>query len=347
MGRVDMATWKVRGQDHLIQPLERSLQQGQLSHAYLLVGPPHVGKMTLAVGLARAVNCLSDQERPCGECVQCQRIESSMHADVQVVGLTRDERSNRPRTEITIDQIRALEAAATLKPYEGACRVFIIDGVERLNQYAANALLKTLEEPPPQVLLLLLTSDEEALLPTIRSRCQRLELRPLAQEEVADLLVEEHGLSSEQAHLLSRLSGGRLGWAMAAATDAAVLEERGRRLDRLLEVVDGGLEVRFEYARELAAQFTRDREAVRQVLVEWLQWWRDLLVLKEGVLELVVNQDRQEALERLVQRFRPLEIAAVVQEVMATLERLEQNANPRLSLEVLMLALPGAVVSVS
>ena len=340
-----MADWKVRGQDHLIQPLERSLKQGRISHAYLLVGPPHVGKMTLAIDLARAVNCLSDQERPCGECVQCQRIQGGVHADIQVVGLAMDERSNRPRTEITIDQVRALEGAAILKPYEGACRVFIIDGVERLNQYAANALLKTLEEPPPQVLLLLLTSDEEALLPTIRSRCQRLELRPLAQEAVAALLVEEHGLSSEQARLISRLSGGRLGWAMAAATDTAVLEERGRRLDRLLEVVDGGLEVRFEYARDLAAQFARDREAVRQVLGEWLQWWRDVLVLKEGVPELVVNQDRQEALERLVQRFRSREIAAVVQEVLATLERLEQNANPRLSLEVLMLALPGAVVS--
>ena len=75
MESIDMADWKVRGQDHLVQALERSLQQGRLSHAYLLVGPPHVGKMTLAVDLARAVNCLSDQERPCGECVQCQRIQ--------------------------------------------------------------------------------------------------------------------------------------------------------------------------------------------------------------------------------------------------------------------------------
>ena len=342
-----MADWKVRGQDHLIQLLERSHLQGRLSHAYLLVGPPHVGKMTLAVDLARAVNCLSDQERPCGECGQCQRIERGVHADVQVVELTRDERTNRPRTEITIDQVRALEEAATLKPYEGACRVFVIDGVERMNQYAANALLKTLEEPPPQVLLLLLTSDEEALLPTIRSRCQRLELRPLAQEAVAGLLVEEYGLSSDRAPLLARLSGGRLGWAVAAATDTAVLEERERRLDRILEVVDGGLEVRFGYAQELATQFTRNREATRQVLGEWLQWWRDVMVLKEGVPELVVNQDRREALERLVHRFQTRKIAAVVQEVLATLERLEQNANPRLALEVLMLALPRAVVPIS
>jgi DNA polymerase-3 subunit delta' len=164
---------------------------------------------------------------------------------------------------------------------------------------------------------------------------------------VAGLLVEEHGLSPERALLLARLSGGRLGWAVSAATNASVLEERDRRLDRIAEVVDGGLEIRFGYAQELATQFTRNREATRQVLGEWLQWWRDLMVLKEGVPELVVNQDRQEVLEQLAQRFQTRKITAVVQEVLATLERLEQNANPRLALEVLMLALPGAAVAAS
>ncbi len=342
-----MAPWRVRGQDHLVQALQRSLQQDRLSHAYLLVGPPHVGKMTLAQDLARAVNCLADHDRPCGECLQCRRIEGAMHADVQVVELTKDERADRLRTEITIDQVRALQQAAMLKPYEGAYRVFIIDGVERLNQYAANALLKTLEEPPPQVLMLLLTSEEEELLPTIRSRCQRLELRPLSREAVTDLLVDEHGPSVEQARLLARLSGGRLGWAVAAATDANLLEERDRWLARLQEVMDGGLEVRFESARDLAARFGRNRETVREVLGLWIQWWRDLLMLKEEMPELVVNLDRQEALVHMAWRLRTREITAAINELVATLERLEQNANPRLALEVLMLALPKAAVSTS
>ena len=337
-----MPTWKIRGQDHLVQALSRSLQQDRLSHAYLLIGPPQVGKGTLAVDLARAVNCLDEQERPCGACQQCQRIESGIHADVQVIGLAMDERTERPRTEITIDQIRELEQAATLKPYEGACRVFIIDGAERLNQFAANALLKTVEEPPPQVLLLLLTSNEEAILPTLRSRCQRLELRPLAREAVADFLVHEHGLAQEQAHLLAHLSGGRLGWAIAAANAPSILEERAQQLQRLQDVIDGGLEIRFAYAQELAAQFSRSRESVWQALGLWLQWWRDVLVLQEGSLDLVVNLDYREALERLARRVGPVDVALVVKEVVATLQRLEQNASSRLALEALMLMLPRA-----
>ena len=229
-----------------------------------------------------------------------------------------------------------------MKPYEGACRVFIIDGAERLNQYAANALLKTVEEPPPQVLLLLLTSNEEAIPLTLRSRCQRLELRPLAREAVADFLVHEHGLAQEQTHLLARLSGGRLGWVIAATNAPAILEERTQQLQRLQDVVDGGLETRFVYAQELAAQFSRSREPVWQALGLWLQWWRDVLVLQEGSLELVVNLDHREALERLAQRAEPVDVALIVKELIATLQRLEQNASPRLALEALMLTLPRA-----
>ena len=347
-----MTTWKTIGQDHLIQALGRSLQQDRLSHAYLLVGPTQVGKMTLAIDLARAVNCLDEQKRPCGTCRQCQRIDGGNHADVQVVGVETDERTERLRAEITIDQVRALEQAATLKPYEGAYRVFIIDGAERLNLYAANALLKTVEEPPPQVLLLLLTSNEEAVPLTLRSRCQRLELRPLSLEAVTELLINEQGLSQERAQLLGRLSGGRLGWTLAATADTAVMEERAHQLLRLQEVVDGGLEVRFEYARELAAQYGRSRETVRQVLGLWLQWWRDLLVLREGSQELVVNldylgADHDGALQMMAHRFQAGEVAGVVSELLATMERLEQNANPRLALDVLMLALPTAAVAAS
>ena len=347
-----MTTWKTIGQDHLIQALGRSLQQDRLSHAYLLVGPPQVGKMTLAIDLARAVNCLDEQKRPCGACRQCQRIDGGNHADVQVVGVETDERTERLRAEITIDQVRALEQAATLKPYEGAYRVFIIDGAERLNLYAANALLKTVEEPPPQVLLLLLTSNEEAVPLTLRSRCQRLELRPLSLEAVTELLINEQSLSQERAQLLGRLSGGRLGWTLAATADTAVMEERAHQLQRLQEVVDGGLEVRFEYARELAAQYGRSRETVRQVLGLWLQWWRDLLVLREGSQELVVNldylgADHDGALQMMAHRFQAGEVAGMVSELLATMERLEQNANPRLALDVLMLALPTAAVAAS
>ena len=334
-----MPQWSIQGQEHLTSTLERSIRQGQMAHAYLLVGPPNVGKSTLALRMAQAVNCREDNP-PCGDCGQCRRIERSVHPDVQVIAPAQDPRTGRTRVEISIDQVRDLEHAASLGPYEGKCLVFIIDGVERLSLEAANALLKTLEEPPLRVLLLLLASQEDDLLPTIRSRCQRLEVRPLPEERMVSVLTEEHGLSEEDARLLAHLSGGRLGYALAAVKDPKVLGERQHALDTLLELVDGGLERRFKQSQEMATQFSRNRVSARETLGMWLGWWRDLMLMKEGTPELVVNVDAREGLEERAPRFSKEQVTGVVRELVATLERLEQNASPRIALDVLMLAIP-------
>lgn len=338
-----MSPWRSLGQDHLIQTLNRSLDEGRLSHAYLLVGPPHVGKSTLALSMAQAVNCLSDDERPCGQCQQCRRIDGMLHADIHMVTRTSIDSTERVRRDITIDQIREMEQTITLKPFEGSYRVCIIDGAEYLNQHAANALLKTLEEPPPQVLLLLLSSKEEALLATLRSRCQRLELRPMSEGAMTNLLVEEHTLPEDQAGLLARLSAGRLGWALMAIQDETILEERTSELEHLQEVVDGGLELQFKYAQELTTRFGKNPEAVWALLELWIKWWRDVLVLQEGSPEVVVNIDYRDALEQMAHQFDSNEVIGLVRELIETQKRLRENANPRLALEVLMLAIPRKV----
>ena len=177
--------WELVGQSRVLSLLQRSLEQGSLAHAYLFVGPPHVGKMTMALNLAQALNCEA-AEPPCGECVSCQKIASVKHADVQIIDLSRDENSAEVenRTKISVDQIEQLQHSASLPPFEGRCKVFIIDGVELLSTGAANRLLKTLEEPVGKVVFILLTINERLLPTTIVSRCQRLELLPLAAFDV-------------------------------------------------------------------------------------------------------------------------------------------------------------------
>ncbi|MBI4199578.1 MAG: DNA polymerase III subunit [Chloroflexi bacterium] len=334
-----MGRWRARGQEHVTRVLSDALRQGRLAHALLLVGPPHVGKMTLAMDLARAVNCLG-QDPPCGTCAQCQRVERGLHADVQVIGPRGEEEGRRTRWEISIEQVRALEHTAALKPYEGRCRVFILDGVERLSAAAANALLKTLEEPPEQVLLVLLAAREERLPPTLPSRCQRLELRPLPVREVEAAMLREYGLAPDRARLVARLSRGLFGWAMAASTDPNVLEQRDEDLRRLHRVVAGGLEERFQCAQELATRFGRERDKVLETLGLWLSWWRDVLMVQERAPELVVHWDQRGELGRQARRWTAEEARQGLRELVLTLERLEHNANPRMALDVLMLALP-------
>ncbi len=338
--------WQVYGQGHILLQLEGALKQGRQAHAYLLSGPPHVGKMTLALNLAQAVNCLRGPGEPCGECVQCTRISSGQHADVQVVGLTQGDSGSPTRTVIGIADVKEVLRRVHLKPFEGAANVIIFDSAELMSEEAANALLKTLEEPPPQVLILLLTANEESILPTIRSRCRLLSLLPLPKDQLTGVLTTRHQASPEEAELVSRLSRGCLGWAVGALEPgSAGLEQREEKLSQLMDTCRSGLDARFNYANELAGLFYKDRELARQSLYLWLRWWRDLLLIKEGGEAYIHNTDRETELRLQAAQLGTAEIVAFVRKLLKTLESLDSNASARLALEVLMLDLPATAAA--
>lgn len=338
--------WQVVGQTKAVSLLQRSLERGAIAHAYLLVGPPRVGKMTLAVNLAQAVNC-GAAEPPCGECVSCQKIASAKHPDVQTIGLVLNGNSAeaKSRVEISIDQVREVQHSANLPPFEGRCKVFIIDGAELLSDEAANCLLKTLEEPVGRVIFVLLTTNDRLLPATVVSRCQRLELLPLATGEVETALNTRWGVEPQKARLLARLSRGCLGWALSAAADNRRLELRAEQLDRLLDIARADYEERFVYAAQLAAQFSQNRAPVQEILDLWLSWWRDLLLVKVGCSDTITNVDRLATLNELASGYSLTQIRGVIKSIQAAGEQLQRNANPRLVLEVLMLAIPVGEVA--
>ena len=333
--------WQVVGQDRAVTLLQRNLERGSVAHAYLLVGPPHVGKMTLALELAQALNCEA-AEPPCGECDPCRKVASGKHADVQVIGLDTGGNSNdKPRAEISIDQVREMQHSSSLPPFEGRHKVFIIDGAELMSNEAANCLLKTLEEPSEGVIFILLTANDSVLPDTVVSRCQRLELRPLPTSQVETALSERRSLESTKTELLSRLCHGRLGWALTAADDDGLLQRRDQLMERLLEVIRGDNEQRFDYAAKLAAQFSQNRGSVQEVLDLWLDWWRDLLLVKLGATDTITNVDHEAELADMERGYSLVQIRAFINSIQAAGEQLRQNANPRLVLEVLMLGIPG------
>ena len=320
--------------------LQRALEGGRRAHAYLLAGPPQVGKATLARELAQALNC-EGADPPCHECTPCRRIAAGIHADVQTVTVEAAG-DGTVHKDISIDQVREVGRAVSLRAFEGRCRTIIIDPADAMNEAAQNAFLKTLEEPPPDVVFLLVTARPQLLRATVRSRCQRLDLRPLPVAAATEALVERWGLPQQRAELLARLSRGRLGWAIAASADEEMLRARREALMDIRNLSSRGLAERFTCAGDLAGRFGRQREAVLEVLDLWGQWWRDVLLAAVGCQEAITNVDLADILRAEAARYDPRQVAAFLRALAAARRRLEENVNPRLALEVLLLDLPAS-----
>jgi len=328
--------WGVIGHTWAVRLLARSLARGKLSHAYLFLGPPHIGKATLALALARAINC-TGQAVPCGECRSCRLIARGCHPDVHVVEGT------GART-IHIEQVRELQRQLILSPVEARHRVVILTNVQGATPEAANCLLKTLEEPPAGVVLILTATSVAQVLPTVVSRCQLFWLRPPAGETIARGLEAHFGVDAAQAASIARLAAGRVGWAVEAAHGGeALLSQRQTHLARLREVLAADTLGRLRLARDLSS----DTDALPALLDLWSGWWRDLLLYRAGCSEWICNVDQQAALEQAARHYDVADALASLRALGEARRRLELNANPRLTLEVLFLALGRELPAVS
>ena len=329
--------WQTLGYPRIVEALDRALRQSGPAHAYLIVGPAHVGKRRLALDLAKSMNCLGPTP-PCDACRSCDRIERGVHPDIQWIGLL--EEAGRRRKLVGLAQIQELQHQANLAPFEGRYRVLIVDPAESLSLEAANCLLKTLEEPPERVVLILLATSDAALLPTILSRCQRIDLRPLGVEDVAGALRNRTGLTPERRQQIARLARGRLGWAFEAADSDAFDRTRAAAIAEAAGIVYLSLPDRLQLVSRLAADFSKDRRSVLDRLATWLEWWRDLLLVALGCADLAVNQEREAELARQAAEFGLGTIRRTIQALETAIQQLNENANPRLPIDVLLLHFP-------
>jgi DNA polymerase-3 subunit delta' len=333
--------WDIVGQDKAVTFLQKSLLRGSLAHAYLLVGPPHVGKMALAVNIAMAINCEAP-EPPCGKCASCQRIAAGKQADIQIIelGQIAESAEGESKTKISVEQVDQILHAVNLAPFEGKFRVFIIDGVEHMSIAAANRLLKTIEEPVQNVIFVLLTANESQVPITIVSRCQKIELVPAAGEVIEQALISRYQAEPEKAKLLARISNGCFGWAVTALRDDSVAQQRTEWLDAWRETFGADYDRRFAFAAKLVEKYSQNRNTVQQKLDLLLSWWHDLLLAKVGCAEDIKNIDCQNELKMAAAGYSLGQIRAFIGRIQSAKEQLRQNINPQLVMEVLMLNMP-------
>ena len=339
--------WPVWGHDDAVANLRRAVAHDRVGHAYLIAGPDGVGKTALATAFARALCCQddtrSDPSVPCGTCLACRKIGRGVHPDVQTCSLSTQavtaEKAGGKNTSLTIETVRQLCAATALKPMEARRRVVLVEDAETMQGIAQEALLKTLEEPPASVVLILRADDAEALLPTVRSRCQLVELRPVARPAVVAAL-RAAGVAEARAEEVAALAGGRPGWALRAASDPKLIQHRRDAVDRALAWIGGSSYDRLVAAVRLGDTFSKRRAEVFADLETLLGVWRDALLLHAALPHYLTYRGHADRLTELARGWELDALHRAVCAVQTCISDLEANVRPRLALEAMVLRWP-------
>ncbi len=340
-----MNSWGVIGHDWAVEYLRLSVAAGRDAHAYLLLGPEGIGKSLLALRLAQALNCEHDTDVPCRVCRTCQRIERGIYPDVRIASLATQATGLKPdeaarQKELKIDTVREWQRDITLRPYEGRRRVFILQNAEALSDGAANAMLKTLEEPPPYATLIL-TASRDSLLGTITSRCQVLRLRRTPRALLEKSLLQHTRISPEQARLIAAWSNGQIGWALTTAQQPDTLLHRQERLDMLLALQKQPRVLSFRWAEERSQEYRNGQQAqVFEWLELWRSWWHDVFLVAVGCPEYITYTDRRHELEQAARRYSVAAITAFLRRIGETAQLLRENVNPQHALENVLVHMP-------
>ncbi len=303
------------GHERVLGFFERSIKSKRLSHAYLLIGPAHLGKKTVAFDFIKTLTGVE--------------VGQTVHPDILIIEPKITEKNGvKKESEISIAQIRKVRHRLSLFSYQTPYKIAIIDQVDRMTIEASNCLLKTLEEPPGSAILILITSSFQSLLPTIISRCQLVNFLPVAVKEIEEKLSRFYNNSDIKK--AARLANGRPGMAIEYLNKPELLEKQSKTITDLKELLKADLGARYCYAEKAA----KDTVEARKTLQCWMVWFRDLLLSSVGCSDLAFCRD----FSRHKGFYSLLKLKNIIQSIRKTDQLLSNSSiNARLALEVLML----------
>ena len=318
--------------------LKASILHDRVAHAYLFFGEDRIGKRLAALRFAQAINCEIDYgpggPDACGACRSCRQIEARTHPDFLLI--EPDQEQANP--QIKIEQIRELEQQLVYHPLVGRRKVCLIDEADRMTPGAANALLKTLEEPPDHSLLLLITSRPSALLATVRSRCQGIRFVAPARADVETALKTTRRIPPADAGFLAMVTQGRIGQALE--TDLAATRVQQDEFSTLTSAKSLHSVGTLLTAAEALYRSDRAPEAL-----EWIvRWIRDLILVSVGAdPDHLLNRDRLPQLEEAGRGLRPDALLDLLADIETIQQAATRNVNLQMALETILLRLRDAI----
>jgi DNA polymerase III subunit delta' len=318
------------GHRHVLDLTARAAARGSLPPSLIFAGPDGVGKRLAAISLAQFFNCLSpsagDAESApdaCGHCTVCRRVARGVHADVLMI-------EPGDSGSIKVDQVRGAIERSAYRPFEGRRRAVIVDEADAMEAPAQNALLKTLEEPPAASTFVLVTARPDLLLPTVRSRCQRVRFAPLSPADIAQVLIRDHGFAEHDAHAAAALADGSLARALEGDTDVYV-EAREAAVSMLGTVAHASNPVQRLAAARALGRDKVDRDELSRRLRLVSSVLRDLGVLQAQAEErMLAHSDLKPALQRLLPAFEGDRAVRAFSAVEQALDALDRNASPKI-----------------
>ncbi|MFW5986208.1 MAG: DNA polymerase III subunit delta' [Halanaerobiales bacterium] len=321
-----MSFAQVPGHEAAKEIMKKAIRNERISHAYLLAGKDGIGKKALAEQFARAIFCPKKETDSCDSCLVCRKIEHGNHPDLKLI---------RGET-IKIDQIRDLQKEIAYKPYESNRKVYIIENADRMTPQAANSLLKTLEEPPSYAIIILLAAEVSRLLPTIVSRCQRINLAVVPREEIKRYLLDNK-IEPEKAELFSRLAAGSPGRALELVEDEDFLKKRSYLLE-FLQKIQRLNTVDIFASSEKMEEFMNGDFPVFDLLSTW---YRDIMLYRNNSENLIINHDYLEIIKEQARLYTQRELQGIIKLLAEYEEYIERNIRMDLVFEVMLLKIRG------